>query len=70
MGIYPSVELTYDFLKSYKHVLSVELNQQLPRIIKNNLIFYKFEKIVCGPYNTALITNQGALFLHGSNEFG
>lgn len=51
-------------------MLKIELDEPAPRLLKNNLIFYKFVKLVCGPYNTALITDKGDLLLHGVNEYG
>ena len=70
MAGYPNIELTYNYLISNMNMLRVELDQTYPRLVKNNLIFYKFTKLVCGPYNSALITDKGELLMHGSNEGG
>jgi hypothetical protein len=70
MGLYPNVELSYAYLKSNMNFLEFEQNQPYPRLVKNSLIFYKFTKLVCGPYNTGLITENGDLLLHGSNDSG
>ena len=70
MAGYPNIELTYNYLKSNLNMLRVEVNQEKPRLVKNNLIFYKISKLVCGPFNTALITVNGDLLLHGMNESG
>lgn len=70
MAIYPNLELTYQYLNSQMNMLRVELDQPYPRLVKNNLIFYKYRKLVCGPYNTALITTEGELLLMGSNDLG
>ena len=32
--------------------------------------FYKFKKIEAGPFNSALITDQGEVLLQGLNDFG
>lgn len=52
------------------NMLRVELDQPYPRLVKNNLIFYKFVKMVCGPFNSALITEKGEMLLQGMNESG
>ena len=65
MGIYPNVELTFQNLKTQGSVLNVEIHQNEPRLIKNNLIFYKFNKIAAGPFNSALITDKGEVMLQG-----
>ena len=69
MGIYPNVELTYHSLKE-QTVLFHDIHQNEPRLIKSNLIFYKFKKIQAGPFNSALITDQGEIILQGNNDFG
>jgi hypothetical protein len=48
----------------------MDIHQNEPRLIKNNLIFYKFSKIRSGPYNSALITDKGEVLLQGINQFG
>ena len=39
-------------------------------MIKNNLIFYKIRQLVCGPYNSALVTQDGEFLVQGINEHG
>jgi hypothetical protein len=56
MGIYPNIELTFNQLMENGGLLSMDIHQNEPRLVKNNLIFYKFSKIRCGPFNSALIT--------------
>ena len=34
------------------------------------MIFYKFKKMVCGPNNSALISDKGEVFLQGLNDYG
>jgi hypothetical protein len=63
MGVYPNVELTLNYLQSKMNLLGVTFNQSHPRLVKNNLIFYKIKRIVCGPYNSALVTDKGELLL-------
>lgn len=71
MGIYPDkIELTFHFLKEAGSLLNIEIHQNEPRLIKSNLIFYKFNKIIAGPYNSALITDSGEVLLQGINDFG
>ena len=70
MAGYPNIELTYNYLMSNLNMLRVELDQPQPRLVKNNLIFYKIKKLVCGPFNTALISTEGDLLVHGMNESG
>lgn len=47
-----------------------EINQAGPRLVKNNLIFHKINKVIAGHHNTALITDKGELLLQGMNDFG
>lgn len=70
MAAYPNVELTNEYLNSKMNLLRVEINQPEPRLVKNSLIFYKIEKLICGPFNTALISDKGELLLQGMNESG
>ena len=71
MGIYTQPELTLRALEQNGKVYnSAEIHQVCPRLIKNNLIFHKVNKIVSGHFNTALITDKGELLLQGMNEFG
>ena len=67
MGIYPQVELRPAALKMQGNVLIHEINQSSPRHVKNNLVFRKISKIVAGPENAALITEEGELLIQGSN---
>jgi len=70
MAAYPNLDLTFEYLNSKMNILRVEVDQSEPRLVKNNLIFYKFTKLVCGPFNTALVTDRGDLLLHGMNDGG
>lgn len=71
MGIYPSVELTLDFVEEKgRQYEDVEINQACPRLLKNNLIFYNISKIKASFFNTALITDKGELLLQGYNDSG
>jgi hypothetical protein len=70
MAAYPNVELTYEYLISKMNLLRAEIDQPEPRLIKNSLIFYKIAKLICGPFNTALISDKGELLLQGMNESG
>jgi len=70
MAVYPNLELSYNYLISNMNMLRIELDQTYPRLVKNNLIFYKFVKLICGPFNSALITDKGELLLHGMNDSG
>jgi len=47
-----------------------EVNQPCPRLLKQNLIFYKIRKVIAGEGNAALISDKGELLLQGLNEFG
>ena len=71
MGIYPQPELSLRAVEQNGKIYnSAEIHQACPRLIKNNLIFHKVNKIVSGHSNTALITDKGELLLQGMNEFG
>lgn len=70
MAVYPNIELTYQYLNSNMNMLRVELDQPYPRLIKNNMIFYKIKKLVCGPFNTGIVSEEGDLLLMGSNDGG
>lgn len=70
MGIYPNVELTYHTLKDQSNLLRMEINQIEPRLIKNNLLFYSISQIKAGPFNSALVSQQGEVLLQGMNDFG
>lgn len=70
MAIYPNVQLTYQYLKSNLNMLRIELDQPYPRLVKNNLIFYKIKRLECGPFNTAIVSEDGDLLIMGSNDSG
>jgi hypothetical protein len=70
MGIYPNVELTFHTLTQNGFLLNNEIHQNEPRLVKNNLIFYKFSQIRTGPFNSALVTDKGEVLLQGVNDFG
>jgi hypothetical protein len=40
-----------------------EINQDTPRLLKQNLMFYKIAKVVAGQVNSGLITEDGELLL-------
>jgi alpha-tubulin suppressor-like RCC1 family protein len=63
MAPYPNVELTRDYLRSNLNLLSRELNQTYPRLLRNHMIHYKVAKIYCGPFTSALITDQGEVLI-------
>ena len=69
MGIYPNIELTFSFLEKNGQVYTMhEINQAQPRLVKNNLVFHKIKRVLSSYKNTALITEEGNLLLHGFNE--
>merc|ERR1712091_94743 len=69
MGIYPSIQLTLDYLEKNAALYSYqEINQALPRLVKNNLVFHKIKKVFSAYKNTALVTQEGKLLLQGFNE--
>ena len=70
MGVYPNVELTRTYLETKMNLLSMPFNQSYPRLVKNNLMFYKIKQIVCGPFNSCLVTDKGELLIQGANEGG
>jgi len=70
MGIYPNFEMSAAYLSSKFNTLSIEINQSYPRLLKNNLIFYKIKSLACGPFNSALITEDGHVLLQGMNDYG
>jgi alpha-tubulin suppressor-like RCC1 family protein len=71
MGIYPQPELTLSAIEQRGKIYNnAEIHQACPRLIKNNLIFHRINKIVSGHFNTALITDKGELMIQGMNEYG
>ena len=70
MGIYPNIELSYQHLTQNAHLHQVEIHQGEPRLVANNLIFYKIVKLCTGPWNSALITDKNQILIQGENEFG
>jgi hypothetical protein len=70
MGIYPNCELSLDYLESPQNVLSYEINQSKPRLIKNNLRFHNIISVHAGYHNSALLTEEGDVLLQGNNQFG
>jgi len=38
--------------------------------MKNNLIFYKIKRLICGPYNSCIVTDKGEVLIQGANEGG
>ena len=70
MGIYPNIELSYNYLNANQHLMQVEIHQGEPRLLSNNLIFYNINKLCAGPWNSALITDEHQLLIQGENEFG
>lgn len=69
MGVYPSgLELTLACVEQRASLYNLqEINQAVPRHIKNNLVFHEVIKIFAGFYNVALVTNKGQLLMHGLN---
>jgi hypothetical protein len=63
MGIYPNVELTFHQLKANNFILMQDIHQNEPRLVKNNLIFYKIKTLVTGPFNSALITDDNSVLI-------
>lgn len=70
MGIYPQFEFNLRGIEQTTHILLSEHNQDTPRLLKSNLIFYKIAKIVAGQSNCGLITDKGELLLQGMNGEG
>ena len=70
MGIYPNCELSQEYLEGPTNTLGYEINQGKPRFMKNNLLFYKIRSVHAGYLNSAVVTDAGHIFLHGSNELG
>jgi hypothetical protein len=70
MGVYPNIELTLTYLESKMNILNAPCHQSYPRLMKNNLMFYKIKRIVCGPFNSALVTEKGELLIQGINDGG
>lgn len=69
MGIYPSPELTYSYLEKNATLFNYqEINQAQPRLVKNNLVFHKVERIFSAYRNTAVLTQEGKLLLQGFND--
>lgn len=54
MGIYPPIEMTKGSLGEIK-----EINQFVPRKLKDNLLHYKAKQAVAGLYTQAVITEDG-----------
>ena len=72
MGIYPNIELNYNFLTgaATSHIPHVEINQDEPRLLRSNLIYYKIARIFTGPWNSALVTDNQQVLIQGDNQYG
>jgi len=69
MGIYPQIELTLDCVeKKGWEYSNLEINQSRPRLAKNNLVFYKIQRVFAGFNNFGLETAKGEILLQGCNE--
>ena len=70
MGVYAlNMELSLDEVEKKASFFNYKLvNQHIPRLIKNNLVFYTINKIVNKNSNAALITNEGELLIQGMND--
>jgi alpha-tubulin suppressor-like RCC1 family protein len=69
MGIYPQIELTLDSVEKNGLMYSTtEVNQARPRLAKNNLVFYRIDRIFCCLDNAAVVTDQGELLVRGMND--
>jgi alpha-tubulin suppressor-like RCC1 family protein len=70
MGVYPSYEFNLRGIEQTQAIQLSEINQDTPRLLKQNLIFYKFAKVVAGQGNSGLITEDGDLMIQGMNDYG
>ena len=70
MGLYPQFEFSLRGIEQTTHILLSEHNQDTPRLLKSNLMFYKIAKIVAGQSNCGLITDNSELLLQGMNTEG
>ncbi|CDW81553.1 regulator of chromosome condensation [Stylonychia lemnae] len=70
MGIYPKFNLDFHSIKRAQQTQYADINQPLPRLLKENLIYYKIQKLITGQSNCALISQDGDLLIQGLNESG
>ena len=68
-GVYPQIELTLEAVEKTGRIFNhAEIHQQVPRLVKNNLIFHKIVKIFAGHSNHALLTDKGEILMQGMND--
>lgn len=70
MGMYPNIEITHANLLQKQNLFTTEINQATPRLVKNNVIFYKIKKLAAGPFNSGFVTEDGYVCIQGNNEMG
>ena len=70
MGIYPNIELNYNWLRNNKNLMELEINQSFPRMVTNSLIFHNIHKLKAGVFNSALITTEKHVLIQGMNDYG
>ncbi|CDW84777.1 regulator of chromosome condensation family protein [Stylonychia lemnae] len=70
MGYYPTFDMNYHAIRNSTQIQTTEINQQDPRLLKGNLVYYKIKKVISGPSNNALITESGQVLLQGLNDHG
>lgn len=70
MGVYPQFEFSYHGIKNSQQHQIKDIDCDVPRLLKGNLIYYKIQKVIAGYQNSALITTKGELMIHGMNESG
>jgi len=63
MGIYPPFEFNLRGIEQSSGMQLTEINQDTPRLLKQNLMFYKIAKVVAGQVNSGLITEDGELLI-------
>ena len=63
MGVYPSFEFNLRGIEQNQAIQLSEITQETPRLLKHNLIFYKFAKVIAGQGNSGLITEDGDLLI-------
>mmetsp|Transcript_18084 Transcript_18084/g.30861 ORF Transcript_18084/g.30861 Transcript_18084/m.30861 type:complete len:254 (+) Transcript_18084:2154-2915(+) len=71
MGVYPSVEMNVQSIV-YKigYPMVKEINQNVPRLVKSNLVFHKISRVFGCFHNFALVTDKNELMITGLSDFG
>ena len=67
MGFYATFDMEFNQIARSSSSQIEEINMHWPRLLRDNLIHYKFNKLIAGQSNHALITEENQIFIQGLN---